>query len=104
MVTLTGFVGTPVVALNPPAAVLIVSRSVREIMTSEIPAGWPAVLIKMGSAPGWLKLLTITPIAPALKAFVTISVKVVPPRSIRQILPLIFAALVNAAVALLGTP
>ena len=88
IVTFTAFVGTPVTALNPPAAVLIVSRSLREIITST-PGGWPAVLATIGTLQFGLqvKLFIITAVAPAFRHFVTLSVKVVVPRSTKTILP-----------------
>src|SRR6202030_3510425 len=86
----------PVVVVgSPPAAVTIVSRSVLEIMTST-PAGWGAVAMRMGSAPGLLKLLMMTAMAPALSPLVTLSENVVVPRLMITILPLTLAAFVRA--------
>src|SRR6202171_1889065 len=93
---LTGFSGMPVVASNPPAAVLMVLRSLCEIITS-IPAGWPAVLAGMGTNAFGLsvKLTMTTAVAPALRHFVTLSVKVVVPRLTKTILPEHWAALLK---------
>ena len=105
IVTLTGLVGIPVVASKPPAAVLIVSRSLREIITST-PGVWPAVLITIGTEQlgTQVKLSMITAVAPAAKPLLHLSVKVVVPRSIKTILPATCAALVSAgAFALFGT-
>src|SRR6059058_1217661 len=87
IVTVTVFAGTPVVALNPPAAALIASRLAFEIMTHGIVMDEFSA-ITIGSAVGLLKLSTITAIAPEAWARPHLVAKPTPPpRSINTIFP-----------------